>query len=185
MEMEEDEKKDVVTQTAEETEKTEDVKENPSAGGEKSETKKTFTQEEVNTILKRERKKMPDSKELKAFREWKEAQKTEEEKKIEKELETQKGLEERNQLLHENKCFKAGVTKEYADYVAFKVSKMEGDFDDNLTKFLKENPKYLGQEEQPLKTKIVSSSVPFNGKVQPNVNINNQTMNDLIRSGRG
>ena len=56
------------------------------------------------------------------------------------------------------------VSKEYEDYVLFTVSNMEGEFDDNLSDFLKENPKYIkGNEAKEQKAtgtpvKSVSSS---------------------------
>ena len=113
---------------------------------------KTFTQEELNKIvqerLDKEKKKMPSKEDLKAFKEWKESQKTEAEKQAEKDAEYQKTLNELNTLKQTNAVLEAGVNKDDADYVLFKVSKMEGDFEENLTKFLKDNPKYLKQETQ-------------------------------------
>ena len=113
---------------------------------------KTFTQEELNKIvqerLDKEKKKMPSKEDLKAFKDWKESQKTEAEKQAEKEAEYQRTLNELNTLKQTNAVLEAGVNKDDADYVLFKVSKMEGDFEENLTKFLKDNPKYLKQETQ-------------------------------------
>ena len=113
---------------------------------------KTFTQEELNKIvqerLDKEKKKMPSKEDLKAFKDWKESQKTEAEKQAEKEAEYQRTLNELNTLKQTNAVLEAGVNKDDADYVFFKVSKMEGDFEENLTKFLKDNPKYLKQETQ-------------------------------------
>ena len=115
-------------------------------------SEKTFTQEELNKIvqerLDKEKKKMPSKEDLKAFKEWKESQKTEAEKQAEKDAEYQKTLNELNTLKQTNAVLEAGVNKDDADYVLFKVSKMEGDFEENLTKFLKDNPKYLKQETQ-------------------------------------
>ena len=111
---------------------------------------KTFTQEELNKIvqerLDKEKKKMPSKEDLKAFKDWKESQKTAEEKQAEKEAEYQKTLNELNILKQTNAVLEAGVNKDDADYVLFKVSKMEGEFEENLAKFLKDNPKYLKQE---------------------------------------
>ena len=105
---------------------------------------KTFTQEELNKIvqerLDKEKKKMPSKEDLKAFKDWKESQKTAEEKQAEKEAEYQKTLNELNTLKQTNAVLEAGVNKDDVDYVLFKVSKMEGNFDENLTKFLKDNP---------------------------------------------
>ena len=110
---------------------------------------KTFTQEELNKIvqerLDKEKKKMPSKDELKAFKNWQESQKTAEQKQAEKEAEYQKTLNELNTLKQTNAVLSAGVNKDDADYVLFKVSKMEGEFEENLAKFLKDNPKYLKQ----------------------------------------
>ena len=113
---------------------------------------KTFTQEELNKIvqerLDKEKKKMPSKEDLKAFKDWKESQKTAEQKQAEKEAEYQRTLNELNILKQTNAVLKAGVNKDDVDYVLFKVSKMEGDFDENLTKFLKDNPKYKESEPE-------------------------------------
>ena len=113
---------------------------------------KTFTQEELNKIvqerLDKEKKKMPSKEDLKAFKDWKESQKTAEEKQAEKEAEYQKTLNELNTLKQTNAVLEAGVDKDDVDYVLFKVSKMEGEFDENLTKFLKDNPKYKESEPE-------------------------------------
>lgn len=113
---------------------------------------KTFTQEELNKIvqerLDKEKKKMPSKEDLKAFKDWKESQKTAEEKQAEKEAEYQKTLNELNTLKQTNAVLEAGVNKDDVDYVLFKVSKVEGNFDENLTKFLKDNPKYKESEPE-------------------------------------
>lgn len=110
---------------------------------------KTFTQEELNKIvqerLDKEKKKMPSKEELKAFKDWQESQKTAEQKQAEKDAEYQKTLDELNTLKQTNAILEAGVNKDDADYVLFKVGKMEGEFEENLAKFLKDNPKYLGK----------------------------------------
>ena len=118
----------------------------PENGGQEQ---KTFTQEELNTIvetrLAKAKKDMPSKEELKKYNEWKEAQKTEQEKMAEKETEYQKVLAEKEQIINENKILKSGVNAEDTDYVLFKVTKMEGDFEENLSKFLKDNPKFLNK----------------------------------------
>lgn len=110
---------------------------------------KTFTQEELNTIIEtrlaKAKKDMPSKEELKKYNEWKEAQKTEQEKMAEKETEYQKVLAEKEQIINENKILKSGVNAEDTDYVLFKVTKMEGDFEENLSKFLKDNPRFLNK----------------------------------------
>ena len=118
----------------------------PENGGQEQ---KTFTQEELNTIvetrLAKAKKDMPSKEELKRYNEWKEAQKTEQEKMAEKETEYQKALAEKEQIINENKILKSGVNAEDTDYVLFKVTKMEGDFEENLSKFLKDNPRFLNK----------------------------------------
>ena len=118
----------------------------PENGGQEQ---KTFTQEELNTIvetrLAKAKKDMPSKEELKKYNEWKEAQKTEQEKMAEKETEYQKVLAEKEQIINENKILKSGVNAEDTDYVLFKVTKMEGEFEENLSKFLKDNPRFLNK----------------------------------------
>ena len=134
--MEENKENNVVTPTT-----------NTSENG--GQEQKTFTQEELNTIvetrLAKAKKDMPSKEELKKYNEWKEAQKTEQEKMAEKETEYQKVLAEKEQIINENKILKSGVNAEDTDYVLFKVTKMEGDFEENLSKFLKDNPKFLNK----------------------------------------
>lgn len=126
-------------------------------------TEKTFTQEELNKIvqerLDKEKKKMPSKEDLKAFKDWKESQKTEAEKQAEKEAEYQKTLNELKTLKQTNAVLEAGVNKDDADYVLFKVSRMEGEFDENLAKFLKDNPKYLKQELETTEPKATGAPV--------------------------
>ena len=135
-EMEENKENNVVTPTTN----------TPENGGQEQ---KTFTQEELNTIvetrLAKAKKDMPSKEELKKYYEWKEAQKTEQEKMAEKETEYQKVLAEKEQIINENKILKSGVNAEDTDYVLFKVTKMEGDFEENLSKFLKDNPRFLNK----------------------------------------
>ena len=65
---EKEEKQETVTQPEKKTEET------VTESVEKTEkvNEKTFTQDEVNAMLAKEKKKMPSSEELKAFKEWKE-----------------------------------------------------------------------------------------------------------------
>ena len=109
---------------------------------------KTFTQEEVNSMLKKEKQKAEKKYEgidIAKYKEWQESQKTAEQKQAEKETKYQDTLSKNTILTQENSVFRKGVKTDDVDYVVFKVSKMEGEFDENLDKFLKENPKYLGQ----------------------------------------
>lgn len=145
-----EEKQETVTQTEE---KTEDTVTESVEKTEKEEIK-TFTQEEVNAMLAKEKKKMPSNEELKAFKEWKENQKTAEEKQAEKETEYKNTLSKNESLEKENQTLKAGVNIEDLDYVVFKVSKMEGEFEGNLASFLEENPKYLSSKKEEV-TKMI------------------------------
>lgn len=125
--------------------------ENKQISGNADENEKTLTQAEANEFvekrLARERKKYPSKEELDEFKKWKEDKKTESEKQAEKEKEYQKTISERDDLKKENLLLRKGVKDDDIDYVLFKVSKMEGEFEDNLNDFLEKNPKYLGKDE--------------------------------------
>lgn len=134
---------DPVTQTADNTEGTVTDTVTKTEGAEV----KTFTQEEVNAMILKAQKKMPSKEEMQKFNEWKESQKTEADKQAEL---TQKMADTTNEnilLKQENQVLKSGVNADDVDYVLFKVSKMEGEFEDNLKDFLEKNPKYLQKSE--------------------------------------
>ena len=109
---------------------------------------KAEAQKIADAMLAKKMRGMPTKEELKAFKEWQESQKTAEQKQAEKEAEYQRTLNELNILKQTNAVLEAGVNRDDVDYVLFKVSKMEGDFDENLTKFLKDNPKYKESEPE-------------------------------------
>ena len=109
---------------------------------------KTFTQEEVNGMLAKERKNMPSKEEMKAFREWQESQKTEEQKKQEEIIKNQKLQDENNFNSQIIEVMKKGLDYDTAEFVQFKVSKMDGDFKDNLETYLKEHPQTTKTEEK-------------------------------------
>ena len=125
---------------------------------------KLFNQEQVNDIVKdrwkEERKKMPSKEELDAFHTWQENNKTEAEKNEEL---TKKFIDKENEnlsLKNEIMVLKKGVTSDDVDYVVYKVSKMEGDFETNLTEFLKNNDKYVKKEEpKPTTTGISQNGI--------------------------
>ncbi len=110
---------------------------------------KAEAQKIADAMLAKKMKGMPSKEELKAFKDWQESQKTVEQK-AEKETEYQNALSKNTSLMQENAVLRKGVNADDVDYVVFKVSKMEGEFEENLDKFLKDNPKYLGEkiEEQ-------------------------------------
>lgn len=127
------------------------------------ESVKTFTQEEVNELLGKEKsrlkKGMPSKEELDAFNEWKESQKTEQERQQEN-LTKISNLEKDNQTLkNENLILKKGVKEEDVDYVLFKVSKMDGDFEENLDSYLADNSKFTKPEAKATGTQTHTTSV--------------------------
>ena len=118
---------------------------------------KTFTQEEVNAMLAKEKNKMPSKEDMKAFNEWKESQKTETEKSLEKD----KKIEtlEKQLAYAENKSVvaNAGVDAKFQKFVLSEVSELEGDFEDNLKDYLKENPQFLISKVETPKTNGVAT----------------------------
>lgn len=109
---------------------------------------KAEAQKIADAMLAKKMKGMPSKEELKAFKDWQESQKTAEQKQAEKDAEYAQKDTTISQLQKENAILKAGVKEtDDIDYVLFKVSKMEGEFEENLAKFLKDNPKYLKGEE--------------------------------------
>jgi hypothetical protein len=134
---------DEIKSTAEEQDKTlsADIEKSTAA-----EQEKTFTQAELDRIISeriaRERKNLPDEADLKAYKEWKKAQQTEAEKAAEREKEYQALQSRTIELERENAVIKAGVKADDVEFVIFKVSRMEGDFKENLDSFLAENKKF-------------------------------------------
>lgn len=118
---------------------------------------KTFTQDEVNAMMAKERSKMPSKEDMKAFNDWKESQKSEEDKKNEilQENETLK----KQLAIAENKSVvaNAGVDSKFQKFVLSEVSEMEGEFEDNLKDYLKENPQFLISKVETPKTNGVAT----------------------------
>ena len=112
---------------------------------------KKFSQEDAqkmaDAIVAKKLKGMPTKEELKAYNDWKESQKTEEQKKADIEAENTRRNQELSNTKKELAVYKAGVNADEADFVVYKVSKMDGEFEENLEKFLKDNPKYLKSYE--------------------------------------
>lgn len=107
---------------------------------------RTFTQDEVNAMILKETNKITKKYEgvdLEKYKNWVESQKTETEKQTELTKNLANATNENQVLKQENQVLKSGVNADDVDYVLFKVSKMEGEFEDNLKDFLKNNPKYL------------------------------------------
>jgi len=115
---------------------------------------KTLTQEEAqkmaDAIVAKKLKGMPTKEEVQEYKDWKEAQKTEEQKRAERDAQSAIQAKELEDAKKELAVYKRGVNSEEAEFVAYKVSKMEGDFETNLEEFLKANPKYIGgAKEEP------------------------------------
>lgn len=111
---------------------------------------KTYTQADFNAMdkkLKEKYEKKYAGIDIAKYKEWEESQKTAEQRQAEKEAEYVE--KDKRIVLLENKLKlkDANVSKEYEDFVLFTVSNMDGEFEDNLGQFLKDNPKYIkGQE---------------------------------------
>lgn len=111
---------------------------------------KTFTQEEVNAMILKEVNKVTkkyDGVDLKKYKEWEESQKTNEEKYADILKENEKL---KNDLAYaENKSVvaNAGVDFKFQKFVLSEVLALEGNFDDNLKNYLKENSQYLVNNE--------------------------------------
>ena len=114
---------------------------------ENQETLEEKAQKLADGMLKKKMKNMPTKEELKAFKEWKDAQKSDEEKKAEKDAEYQSMKNEIKMLKNEKVIVQSGVSTEYVDYINYELSKMEGDFEENLEEFIKNNPQYAKKEE--------------------------------------
>src|SRR5690606_29712996 len=98
--------------------------------------------------------------EMEAFKKYKESQKTEADKQAEKDKELETLRQEKITSQRENALLKKGINSEDLDYVMFKVAKMDGDFDENLELFIKDNAKYTSKNEE---TKVVTTGVKTNG----------------------
>lgn len=120
---------------------------------------KTFTQDEVNELIEsrlaRAKKQMPSREELEEFKNWKNSQKTETERLAQKEKEFHDLMSERETIKRENIVLRSGVIQDDADYVLFRVSKLDGDFEENLKLFLTDNPRYLTAKAGPLNTGVI------------------------------
>lgn len=101
-------------------------------------------QKAVDALMK---SKLPSKEEMEEFKKYKESKKTDAEKAAEKETAYQKALTDVEEKDKTIAILRSGVSKDYEDFVQFTVSKMDGDFEENLTQFLKDNPKYLGKSE--------------------------------------
>ena len=125
---------------------------------------KRFTQDEVNAIVKerlaKEKKGIPSKEELTEYNKWKDSQKTQQDKYDE--LVKDNGVKEQeiSTLKKENLVLKSGITDEdEIEFIVYKVSKMEGDFSDNLKEYLTNNPKFNNKKQE---TKATGTEVKNN-----------------------
>ncbi|MBR3133387.1 MAG: hypothetical protein IKG42_04910 [Clostridia bacterium] len=145
-----DEEKKETVENEEKVEETEKVGTQANENKDEGKAEKTYTQAEYNALdkkLKEKYEKKYEGIDIKAYKEWVESQKTAEQKESEKETEYKNTLSKNESLEKENKALKSGVNTDDLDYVIFKVSKMDGDFNDNLETFLKDNPKFLNSNK--------------------------------------
>lgn len=131
----------------------------PEGGEGKGEEPKTFTQEELDKIVKervaRAKKDQPSKEELEAFKQWQESQKTEEEKKSEALTNAEKARDaaEERALLAETKvtCLSKGVIATSVDDVVILAKAMVTDevtIEQAIDKVLEKYPSFKGQQQQ-------------------------------------
>ena len=117
-----------------------------------AEVVKTFTQEEVNGIVKerlaKAQKGIPSKEELAKYNEWKESQQSQQEKYDNLVKNSNEKDNTISTLEKENAVLKAGITdQDEIEFICYKVGKMDGDFKENLTQYLANNPKYTKKQE--------------------------------------
>lgn len=128
-------------------------------GSEEGEEPKTFTQEELDAIVKervaRAKKGQPSKEDLEAFNSWKESQKTEEEKKSEALTNAEKAklaAEERaNNLEAKVTCLSKGVIATSVDDVVVLAKAMvteELTIEQAIDKVLEKYPSFKGEQQQ-------------------------------------
>lgn len=143
------------TETVETVEKTEVSGEQPVEKNEK-----TYTQEEVNALdkkLKEKYEKKYAGIDLKKYKEWEDSQKTETEKSLEKDKKIEALEKQLAYAKSESVVANAGVDAKFQKFVLSEVSEIEGDFEDNLKDYLKENPQFLISKVETPKTNGVAT----------------------------
>ena len=143
------------TETVETVEKTEVSGEQPVEKNEK-----TYTQEEVNALdkkLKEKYEKKYAGIDLKKYKEWEDSQKTETEKSLEKDKKIEVLEKQLAYAKNESVVANAGVDSKFQKFVLSEVSELEGDFEDNLKDYLKENPQFLINKVETPKTNGVAT----------------------------
>lgn len=123
---------------------------------------KTFTQDEVNAIVKERlakvQKGIPSKEELTKYNEWKESQKTQQDKYDDLVKEGNEKDKTISNLQKENLILKSGITDtDEVEFLVYKIGKLDGDFEENLKEYLANNPKFAKKQET--KATGVQSSV--------------------------
>lgn len=153
----------------------------PEAGEGKGEEDKTFTQEELDKIVKervaRVKKDQPPKEELEAFKQWQESQKTEEEKKNEalNNAEKARVAAEERALLAETKvtCLSKGVASTSVDDVVILAKSMLNDdltMEQAIDKVLEKYPSFKGEQQKQEQNKngFIIGANNTKQKVNPN-----------------
>jgi hypothetical protein len=153
----------------------------PEAGEGKGEEAKTFTQEELDKIVKervaRVKKDQPPKEELEAFKQWQESQKTEEEKKNEALTNAEKArvAAEERALLAETKvtCLSKGVASTSVDDVVILAKSMLNDdltMEQAIDKVLEKYPSFKGEQQKQEQNKngFIIGANNTKQKVNPN-----------------
>ncbi|MBQ8207069.1 MAG: hypothetical protein IJZ77_06360 [Bacilli bacterium] len=90
---------------------------------------------------------LPPKEEMDEFKAWKESKKTDAEKQQEKDLLIENLTKENNELKNMSAVANVGVDTKFQKFVLSEVLQMEGEFTDNLTSYLKDNPQFLFQKQ--------------------------------------
>lgn len=162
-----EENKVVETEVAQETEKTEqtevetkvegteDKVETPKATEKKEE--RTYTQAEYEAGVKKgiasKMKDLPSKEEFAEYKAWKEGQ--EQRAEDERKRKEQDEYKDRKIILLESEA-----KKEFHDYLIHEVSKLDGDFKENLETYLKENEQYSKNKNISTGIRNASSEAP-------------------------
>jgi len=125
---------------------------------------KVEAQKMADAMLAKKMANMPSKEALAKFKTWEDSQKTETEKQTQIQAENLKTEKERDSYKMENQVLKSSVDPDKADFVVFKVSKLEGEFEENLKTFLEENPEYVGKNEEATKA-VETTGVKTKGAV--------------------
>ena len=103
---------------------------------------------------------LPPKEEMEEFKKWRESQKTQQDKYDELvKQDTEKDTTISN-LQKENLVLKSGITdNDEVEFIVYKVSKMDGDFEENLKEYLADNPKYTKKETKATGIETKTSTV--------------------------